>query len=32
VLIALMSLMVALIRGLVGERTLGRRAFVPQPA
>jgi iron(III) transport system permease protein len=32
VLIALMSLMVALIRGLVGERTLGRRSFVPQPA
>ena len=32
VLIALMSLAVALIRWLVGERTLGRRAFVPQPA
>src|SRR4029077_13702096 len=30
VLIALMSIAVALIRWLVGERTLGRRAFVPQ--
>jgi len=32
VLIALMSLAVALIRWLVGERTIARRAFVPQPA
>jgi iron(III) transport system permease protein len=32
VLIALMSIAVALIRWLVGERSLGRRAFVPQPA
>jgi len=32
VLIALMSLAVALIQWSVGERTLGRRAFVPVPA
>jgi len=32
VLIALMSLAVALIQWSVGERTIGRRALVPVPA